>query len=182
MARTLSVEDAGKADVIKAIRKGALVIMPTDTVYCIACNALLPEAVEKLNAVKKADASLFVIAPSRKWIDSNFNVKKAFLDKLPGPFTYVLKPKKDAKGFSSNVGVRLFHHSVMAIFEKAKMPLLCSSVNFSGAMPAVDVKRISPLMTAKADLVIDAGTLANNPSTVLDLTGKLPLIVKRQGF
>ncbi|HII15071.1 MAG TPA: L-threonylcarbamoyladenylate synthase [Nanoarchaeota archaeon] len=182
MAKTLPVEDAGGADVVKAVKKGALVIIPTDTVYCIACNALLPEAVERLNAAKRPDALLSVVAPSKKWIDANFNVKKAFLDKLPGPFTYVLKPKKEAKGFSSAIGVRLFEHPVMKAFEKAKLPLVCASVNISGTAPAVDVKKISPMVTEKADFIIDAGTLANNPSTVIDFTGKVPLIVKRQAF
>ncbi|MBU2637701.1 MAG: Sua5/YciO/YrdC/YwlC family protein [Nanoarchaeota archaeon] len=180
MARKIHVEDAAKADIIKAIKKGAVFVMPIDTAYCIACNALLPSAVETLRAVRSevesvseqrlqaaCSSGVFVIAPSKKWIEKNFNVKKAFLDKLPGPFTYVLNPKRGVKGFSSAIGVRLFEHPVLKAVEKANVPLLCAEV------------QMKKLPIGMVDFAIDAGVIAGAPSAVIDFTGKFPLIVKR---
>lgn len=166
MARRIPVEDA--ASVLKEIKKGAVFAMPAGAAYCVACNALLPSAVERLKSVCSSEA--LVIAPSKKWIEKNFNLKKAFLDKLPGPFTYILKPKKGVKGFSSPVGVRLFEHPVIKAVEKANIPLLCAG-------SAANLKKLPLDMV---DFAIDAGLNAGTPPTIIDFTGKFPLIVKKQ--
>ncbi len=168
MARKISLEEAVRADIIKAIKKGAVFAMPTDVSYCIACNALLPSSVERLKAICSSDT--LVIAPSKKWIEKSFNIKKAFLDRLPGSFTYILKPKKGVKEFGASVGVRLFEHPVMRAVEKANVPLICAG-------SAANVKNLPLDML---DFAIDAGVIAGIPLTVIDFTGKFPLIVKKQ--
>lgn len=166
MAKTITLNES--ASMLKEIKKGAVFILPTDVSYCVACNALLPSAVEKVKALCPSES--FVIAPSKKWIEQNFSVKKAFLDRLPGPFTYILKPKKGVKQFGASAGVRLLKSPVMKGLEKVDAPLFCAG--------SASVLKKLPL--DKADFAIDAGVIACAPPTVIDFTGRFPLIVKKQ--
>ena len=78
---------------VKHLKKGSIFIYPSDTRYCLGCNALDSDAMKRLSMIKQ-DLALTVVAPSKKWIESNFTVKKAFLDKLPGTFHLYLKIKE----------------------------------------------------------------------------------------
>ncbi|MFH1065359.1 MAG: Sua5/YciO/YrdC/YwlC family protein [Nanoarchaeota archaeon] len=170
----------GAEKAVKHIKKGAVFIYPSDTRYCLGCNALDAGAMQKLAEIKQ-EVSLTVVAPSKKWIMANFNVKKAFLEKLPGPFTYILKAKKAVIGqsLSGTMGVMLMENHFMKTIEKAKVPVVCASVNLTGNMPAVDIQKIAPAITDKVDFIIDAGIIETKPSTTIDFTGRIPSIVRR---
>ncbi len=172
------------ADIIKRIKSGDIFIYPTDTIYGLGCNALNVAAVKKIRQIKqRTDKPFSIIAPSKQWILQNFKVKKVYIDRLPGPFTYILKPKKKSL-FSKEVsrfetiGVRIPDHPFTKLVQKAKVPFITTSVNISGKEPAVDIERISPLITEQVDVIIDNGVLDNKPSTVLDLTGDIPKILR----
>lgn len=175
---TIPLKEAEKA--VKLIKKGAVFIYPSDTRYCLGCNALDSGAMQKLSSIKQ-ELSLTVVAPSKKWIMANFNVKKAFLDKLPGPFTYILKAKKAVIGqsLSGTMGVILMENHFMKIISKANVPVICANVNIAGNLPAVDISKIAPAITDKVDFIIDAGIIEIKPSTTIDFTGKIPSIVRR---
>ena len=89
-----------KLDYAKEIKKGAVFIYPTDTIYGIGCNARLPEAVIRLRAIKKQrDRPLSVIVPSKEWIRDNCDSPnrvemRRWIKKLPGSYTIILKLKK----------------------------------------------------------------------------------------
>jgi len=173
------------ADIVKRIKRGDIFIYPTDTIYGIGCNALLPESVMKIRDIKKrTDKPFSIIAPSKEWIAKNFKVSKAYLDKLPGPFTYILKPKKkglfgkEVSKFDT-VGVRIPDHKFSKFVARAKVPFITTSVNLSGEEPAVDLDRIAHSILEQVDFIIDDGVLDNKASTVLDLTGDFPKIIRR---
>jgi tRNA threonylcarbamoyl adenosine modification protein (Sua5/YciO/YrdC/YwlC family) len=175
----IPIHEAEKA--VNLIKKGAVFIYPSDTRYCLGCNALDSEAMQKLSLIKQ-DLALTVVAPSKKWIESNFTVKKAFLDKLPGPFTYILKSKKAVignKSISGTMGIMFMENNFMKIIAKANVPVVCTNVNLVGNLPAVDISKISPAITDKVNFIIDAGLLESNPSTIIDFTGRIPSIVRR---
>jgi len=185
MVKIVKMKCLNSADIIKRIKRGDIFIYPTDTIYGIGCNALLPEKVVKIRDIKKrTDKPFSIIAPSKEWIAKNFKINKAYLDKLPGPFTYILKPKK--KGFLGkevskfdSIGVRIPNHKFSKFIAKAKVPFITTSVNLSGEEAAIDLDRISPEIIEQVDFIIDNGVLDNNPSTVLDLTSGLPKIIRR---
>jgi L-threonylcarbamoyladenylate synthase len=174
-----------KIKVIKAIMTGKIIIYPTDTIYGIGCNALNEASVSKIRDIKERDTKPFsVIAPSKKWIYSNFKVNKSYIEKLPGPFTFILKPIKKgivAKNVNLGVntlGVRIPGHKFTEIIEETKVPFVTTSVNVSGKKPITSIEQIPRKMEKAIDLAIDAGELKNNPSTVIDLTGKIARIVR----
>ena len=127
---------------LKHLKKGSIFIYPSDTRYCLGCNALDSDAMETLSMIKQ-DLALTVVAPSKKWIESNFTVKKAFLDKLRY-FTYILKSKKAVignKSISGTMGIMFMENNFMKTIAKANVPVVCTNVNLIGNLPAVDIQR-----------------------------------------
>ncbi len=185
MAKVVKLKGLRSADVVKRIKRGDIFIYPTDTIYGIGCNALLPEAVKRIREIKKrTDKPFSIIAPSKAWIEKHFKINKAYLEKLPGPFTYILKPKKkelfgkEVSKFET-VGVRIPDHKFTRFVEKSGVPFITTSVNFSGQEPATAIKKIPKEIIEQVDIVIDDGILDNNPSTVLDLTKSIPRILRK---
>ena len=72
-------------------------VYPTDTIYGIGCDATNDKLVLKIRSIKKRDEKPFsIIAPSKDWIKNNFEIiHPEYLDKLPGPYTLVMKPKNN---------------------------------------------------------------------------------------
>jgi L-threonylcarbamoyladenylate synthase len=170
--------------IVKRIKKGDVFIYPIDTIYGIGCDATNEAAVERVREIKQRfDKPFSIIAPSKLWITRNFVIKKPFLDKLPGPFTYVIKAKTNALVADSVVkgdviGVRIPDHPFVKTIQKAKVPFVTTSVNLSGKRHYTSLRKIPKKIFNKVDIIIDDGYLANSPSTVIDLTGELPRILR----
>ena len=94
---------------IDSMIKGAVFIHPTDTIYGIGCNAEVSSAVRKVRQLKARATNPFsVIAPSLEWINENCVVTKEadeWLEKLPGPYTLILKLKNNCVARSVNSGL-----------------------------------------------------------------------------
>ncbi|MFH0797882.1 MAG: L-threonylcarbamoyladenylate synthase [Candidatus Woesearchaeota archaeon] len=183
MAKIMLLDEIDADYIAKKIKVGSVFIYPTDTIYGLGCDALNPEAVNRIRDIKERfDKPLSVIAPSKQWITDNFKVSKSFIDKLPGPFTYVMEPKKSnlvcKEVTKGNIGVRIPDHPFTKIVQKAKLPFVTTSVNVTGKKPYLDIKKIPRSITSKVDFIIDGGILDNPPSTVIDMTGKLPKILR----
>ena len=181
----LKLSQIKEREFIKKIKEGAVVIYPTDTTYGIGCDALNYTAVARIRKIKQRDDKPFsVIAPNKEWIINNFYVNKHYIEKLPGPFTFILKIKKSGV-IASNVtndrtlGVRIPNHKFISKIQKAGIPFITTSVNISGKEPALSVNEIPNEIIKNVDIVIDDGKLDNNPSTIIDLTGKLAKIIRR---
>ena len=174
-----------EAQLIKAIKAGKLFIYPTDTIYGIGCDAVDAEAVEKIRRLKKREQKPFsVIAPSKEWIYSNLKVKdryKCYIEQLPGPFTFVLQMRKQcvaenvAKG---TLGARLPGHIFSKLVSKAETPFVTTSVNISGKPAIMEISQIPKGFLKAVDIIIDSEKLDNKPSTIIDLTGDLPKILR----
>jgi len=187
MVQVLRLKELTQQFVIKEIKAGKIFIYPTDTLYGIGCDATNVKAVRKIRKIKRRSKKPFsVIAPSKKWITSNFKLKSTFLKKLPGPFTYLLAPKKKRllpravlKG-AEMVGVRIPKHKFATFIQKSGKPFITTSVNISGQQNIFQVVDIPKEILEKVDYVIDDGVLANPPSTILDFSQDPPSIIKRR--
>ena len=186
MVKVILMKDVKKneKEIINAVIEGKIFIYPTDTIYGLGCNALDENAVKKIREIKQRDDKPFsVIAPSVEWINKNFTFKhKNQIKKLPGPFSFIVKMKKDivAKNVSKDtLAVRIPEHKFTKVIQKAKVPFITTSVNISGKKHAKSIKEIPNEILDNVDYIIDDGVLENNPSVIIDLTEKIPKIVKR---
>lgn len=187
MVKIIKLGNVREKQLLKAIKQGKIIVYPTDTIYGIGCDALNTDSVLKIRMIKERDADkpLSIIAQSKQWIYKHFDVNKSYIQKLPGPFTFILRTKKErlvSNHVTNNVNVlavRIPDHPLTKTIQKAKTPFITTSVNLSGKPPINDVRKIPRKIIKQVDIIIDAGTLSSRPSTVIDLTGNIPRLIPR---
>lgn len=176
------------------LKKGGLVVYPTETVYGLAANAAQKSAVNKLLSYKsRREGKPLSIAVTnqemaKQFVEVNEQAAKLYDRFLPGPYTIISKYKKGlAKGVASEfgtVGVRIpDHRLVLELVDALGSPITATSANASGKKRPYKIddilKNISNKQKQLLDLVIDAGELPpNEPSTVIDTTLSTPLTVR----
>lgn len=161
-------------EVIEEITKGAVFIYPTDTIYGIGCDATNDKAVKRVRILKKRATNPFsVIAPSLDWIKENCtltNNAKAWLLKLPGPYTLIINLKRKAVCPQTNMGlknlgIRIPDHWISDIAAKTGKPIVTTSVNLEGKPPATKLEQLEKF---EVDFIIYEGEKEGKPSTLVD--------------
>lgn len=171
---------------IEIIRKGGLVVAPSDTVYGLLCDATNDIAVKKLIEFKERPAghaiSVFVsdFEMMKEYVEVDVKRSEILRQILPGPFTVVLKSRHRTSALLESedgaLGVRIPQYKPIIDLVKAfGKPVTATSANLSGRSPIHSISVLMKTLSAKKksliDLIIDAGKLPKNkPSTVLDLT------------
>jgi len=172
-----------KERVTRHIKEGLIFVYPTDTIYGLGCNALMPQSVKRIRDIKRTEHPFSVIAPSIAWIKENLIIKHSqYLEKFPGPYTLIFD-KKDPDflkwvSHTQTLGVRIPNHHFTKFIQKTGVPFITTSVNLTGQPPVHNIKDIPQDILNQIDVVIDAGPLENPPSRVIDLTGKEPLVLR----
>jgi tRNA threonylcarbamoyl adenosine modification protein (Sua5/YciO/YrdC/YwlC family) len=157
------------------LRRGGLVAFPTETVYGIAVAADLPDAVERLYALKERPRSkpmtvmVADVAPVlERCTDVSATARGLMRRFWPGPLTLVL-PAKDGRW----TGFRLPDHPLArGLVREAGVPLLVPSANRSGLPPATTAAEVLDQFPSEIDLVIDGGpAICGAASTVVRVDG-----------
>lgn len=178
--------------VVKILREGGLVIYPTDTVYGLGCDISNSKALERIAKIKgikleKANFSfvchdLSNISNYVKQIDtSTFKIlKKA----LPGPYTFILPGNNDLpKDFKKKktVGIRVPDNNIAReIVKKLGNPIVSTSIYDEDEILeyTTDPELIFEKWQNIVDVVIDGGYGTNEPSTIIDLSGDEPEVIR----
>jgi len=178
---------------VDALKGGALVVVPTDTVYGVAADASVPGAEEKIYAVKKRDAGkpIPLLAASVEAVKDYGAVLGGVETKLagrfwPGPLTMVLKvPGCDGRG---DEGFRVPDHAkVLDLLREAGGVLRVTSANESGSPPALTAAEARAAFREHVEIVLDDGPApGGTASTVVrveepDEAGKAEIVVLREG-
>lgn len=183
--------------VAEILRKGGLIIYPTDTVYGLGCDITNPKAIEKVARIRgikpeKANFSFICydlshISDYIKPIDNEIFrvIKKA----LPGPFTFIFNAsKKVPKMLSSNkktVGIRVPDNNIArGIVKMLGNPIISTSIRDEDEIVeySTDPELIYEKYKDLVDVVIDGGYGDNQPSTVIDCTsGNFEVIREGKG-
>lgn len=179
------------SQICDAIEDGQIVILPTDTIYAICCNALSQPAIERLCKIKhinpeKTNLSIICSDLSQaseyaKIDNSAFRIIKGL---VPGPFTFLLRSvstlPKAFKG-RKTVGVRIPDNSICrSVAERLGHPILTTSIQFDSEDYAVSPGLIAENYQSMIDLFVDTGDGDTIPSTIIDCRDSEPVIV-RQG-
>mgnify|MGYP005845139795 CR=1 FL=1 len=184
----------------KILKKGGVVIFPTDTVYGFLADALSKKAVEKIYKIKKRPKSktllIFVkdLKMAKDLVEISLDQEKIIKKYWPGKYTFVLKAKSETVNFKSKIsklvinknktiGIRTPNYKPLKILlKKINRPVAQTSANISGQTPFKTAEEIYIFFKNKKyqpDLIIDAGKIKTNPSKIIDLTlGKIEIIRK----
>ena len=176
--------------VVEALEHDGIVIYPTDSVYAFGCSLRSAKAVERLRRLRgRSDAPLTVVfhdiaqvAEYCRVDNATFRILKR---NLPGPFTFLLPASSrvpvKALGRRRTIGTRIPAHPVArAVVEALGCPMITASVKDDDEVVeyTTDPELIEERYGRDVSLVIDGGMGDNVPTTIVDLTGDEPEIVR----
>ena len=182
----------GVARAVRALQRGDLVVIPTDTVYGVAADAFSPAAVAALLAAKgrERDMPVPVLVGSWRGLDGLAQHMTPVMHRLveafwPGPLTLIVRASAslawDLGQTRGTVAVRMPLHPVALEVLAETGPLAVSSANRTGMPPATDAASAQEQLGDSVQVYLDAGS-SGDPvaSTIVDLTGDVPQ-VRRAG-
>lgn len=175
-------------DVIKHLKKGGIIITPTDTVYGIMADATNDKAVKKVYEAKKRsfDKPLIVLVNSIEMLNDYVleidDITKKIIDKYwPGPLTILFKKNNRISKYVSNndyVGIRYPNNEIIInILNEFNKPVVSTSANISNNEVVTEVSMIPGELLEKVDFVLDGGKLSNESSTIIKVEdGKIEIL------
>jgi len=183
--------------IVDVLRKGGLIIYPTDTVYGLGCDITNQKAVESIarwKGVKIEKSNFSFICSDFSHLSLytkpiNNSVFKIMRKNLPGPFTFILEANNNVpryfKGKKKTVGIRIPDNNIIReIVAELGNPILSSSIHDEDEILdyTVDPELIHEKFENIADLVIDGGYGEVIPSTIIDCSqGELTIVREGKG-
>jgi len=179
--------------VIQILKKGGVIIYPTDTVYSMACDLTNRKAVERMAQIKgikleKANFSLICYDLSHisdYTVQFGNNIYKMMKRALPGPYTFILNANNSVpklfKSKKKTIGIRVPNNNIArTIVQELGNPLISTSVHDDDEILEyiTDPELIHEKYANQIDLVIDGGYGQNEASTIVDCTGNEPEIIR----
>ena len=192
-----NIDDRIINQITESLKKGGVIIFPTDTVYAMGCDLYSKKGLQelaKLKDVKLAKSNFSIICKDFSDISNYVKhisrpVFKLLKQHLPGPFTFILQATNEVtKLFDSNrkeIGIRITdNRNIMEIVEKLGNPVAVTSLhNDEDTIQDyfADPYAIYERYEDKVDYIIDGGYGNLDASTIVDCTDETPQII-RQGI
>jgi len=178
---------------VEIIRNGGLIAYPTDSAYALGCQIGDRMALDRIVALRRLDKNhnftlmcrdLSELATYAKVDNLMFRLLKKY---TPGPFTFILDatsevPRRLKHPKRKTIGMRVPDNPIaLALLEELGEPIMSSTLLLPGDdLPLTDPYEIRETLEHQLELVIDGGYSGLEPSTVVDLSGPSPVIL-RQG-
>lgn len=181
------------AKVADALRDGALLLFPTDSVYAVGCDPRHHRALERLRALKGVDNKkpLTLICPSLTTVSIYAHIDDAAYKMMrtltPGPFTFLLRATKEVPKLvlspkRREAGVRVPEHPICQdLLEAMGGVIVSSSASLPGGVAPESKEQLFRELAGLVDVVIDDGGYNEQITTVLDLTGD-EFVILREGM
>jgi len=174
---------------VEALAAGEVIAYPTDTCYGIGCDGFNKKAVDRLYQIKGADRSQMLaivcqnLGEIAKYGVMHDRVYRTLREFLPGPYCFILEATREVPKLiqtpRKTVGVRIPNHPVaLALAAELGRPIISSTAARHGETPNPDPHEIEAEFRGLS-LVLDAGAGGTVPTTVIDLSGASPVIVRR---
>src|SRR5438132_12740397 len=171
------------------LQEGGIVSYPTDTYYALGCDVFQKRAMERLAALKRRDdrkpfaflcSDLGEVAKYAIVSNEHYRLMRRL---LPGPYTIILEATRltprTALTRQRQVGIRVPDAPIaIALVRALGRPLATTSAALPGEEPLTDAADIREHIGHGIDLILDGGVTLNQPSTVIDLTGSMPVVLR----
>ncbi|MDD4963881.1 MAG: L-threonylcarbamoyladenylate synthase [Gallionella sp.] len=185
---------------VEILRDGGIVVYPTDSCYALGCHLGDKTAITRIRQIRQLDdqhhltlmcRDLSEISHYARVDNHKFRLLKAH---TPGSYTFILDatkevPKRLQHPKRSTIGIRIPDHPVaLALLEELGEPMLSSTLILPNEdFPLTDAEYIREILEKQVDAVIDGGAVGLEFTTVLDLTGDEPVLIRQgkgtvQGF
>ena len=177
---------------VDIVRAGGVIAYPTDSCYAIGCHIGDKQAMERIRRIRGVDErhhftlvcrDLSEIGTFAKVDNAQYRLLKAHTS---GSYTFILRatrelPRRLAHPKRATVGVRVPEHTVThALLAELNEPMLSSTLMLPGEVePLNDVDIIRKKLEHQVDLILDGGACGIEPTTVIDLSGSAPTLVRR---
>ena len=176
---------------VEAIRAGGVVVYPTDSCYALGCALGDKAAMERIARIRQIDKAhnftlvcrdLSEIARYGRVDNWQYRMLKAC---TPGPYTFVLRATREVPRRLQNpkrqtIGIRVPDHPVpQLLLESLGEPILSSTLHLPGdEYPLTDAQEIHARLQHVVDVVLDGGNCGLEPTTVVDLAGDAPVVLR----
>ncbi len=180
------------AQIATAIDGGALAVYPTDSCYAIGCHIGDKRAMDRIRAIRRVDdrhhftlvcSDLSEIATYARVDNATYRLLKAL---TPGPYTFLLRatsevPRRLQNPRRKTIGIRVPDNVIaQALLERLGQPLISSTLVLPDmAAPLADPEEIRERMSALVDVIVDGGNCGHEPTSVINLSGDIPEVVRR---
>lgn len=174
---------------VKVLKEGGVIIYPTDTVYGIGCDIFNKNALERIFSIKNDGitklfsfvcSDLKDIAKYAKVSDYAYRMMKHH---LPGPYTFILPAAKEVPKKlwtkRKTVGIRIPNHEIcLKLVAELGNPIISTSTTNRKGSLILDPVEIRSIFQSQVDLMLSQGGLPGKLSSVIDLSGDFPEIVR----
>ena len=173
------------------VRGGGVIVYPTDSAYALGCRLGDKSALDRIRRIRKLDdrhnftlvcRDLSEIAAYARVDNSVYRLLKHH---TPGPYTFILRatselPRRLLHPRRRTVGLRVPDNEIArALLNDLREPLMSVTLIMPGdELPLIDPQAIRELLEHRVDLVVDGGYCGMEPSTVVDLVGAVPLLLR----
>ncbi len=174
------------------VRSGGVIAYPTDSCYALGCHIGDKTAMERIRKIRDVDErhhftlvcrDLSEIGTFAKVNNAQYRLLKAH---TPGSYTFILQatrelPRRIAHPKRATIGVRVPEHvAALALLAELSEPLLSSTLMLPNeAEPLNDAEEIRAKLNHQVDLILDGGACGVVPTTIIDLSGDEPILVRR---
>jgi tRNA threonylcarbamoyl adenosine modification protein (Sua5/YciO/YrdC/YwlC family) len=176
---------------VAAVRAGGVIVYPTDSCYALGCALGDKAAMERIARIRQTDKAhhftlvcrdLSEIARYARVENWQYRLLKAC---TPGPYTFILEATREVPRRLQNpkrrtIGIRVPDHPVpLLLLEELGEPLMSSTLLLPGdPYPLTNAREIHGRLQHQVDLVLDGGNCGLEPTTVVDLAGPAPVVVR----
>jgi tRNA threonylcarbamoyl adenosine modification protein (Sua5/YciO/YrdC/YwlC family) len=176
---------------VDTLEAHGVLVYPTDSCYALGCAMGAKDAMERIQRIRQTDKHHFFTLVCRDLSEISryarvdnwqYRTLKAF---TPGPYTFVLQATREVPRRLMNerrrtVGIRVPEHPVVwMLLEELGEPLMSTTLQLPGdEHPMTDAAEIHSRVGHAVDLVLDGGNCGLEPTTVVDLTGDAPAVLR----
>jgi tRNA threonylcarbamoyl adenosine modification protein (Sua5/YciO/YrdC/YwlC family) len=175
--------------VVEELRQGRVIAYPTDTIYGIGCDIFQKGAIERLYKIKGKDPNkpLSFLCPNMTDISTYAQVSnqafKIMKRLVPGPYTFILEASRNVPRIMltkrKTVGIRIPDNNICIMMAQTLgNPIITTSVKKADNELFNDADEIAERLGKLVDLVVDGGKIVAHHSTIIDLSGDTPMVVR----